>query len=69
VQATAVLAQAEQELQIAVRKAPAAKKDKLRRAASQMVERKDRASRARTKQEARGEALSNYDDSLGLQGY
>ncbi|MGD8858916.1 MAG: VWA domain-containing protein [Myxococcales bacterium] len=68
-EAAAALQIAEDELDVAVRKAPASKKGKLRRARGQLTERKARAASASTPREAREQALESYDAMMGLQGF
>lgn len=68
-QAASVLAQAEEQLQIAVDKAPSKKKAKLRRAKKRAGTRKRAAQKARTRSEARGAALGSFDDAMELNGY
>ncbi len=68
-QAALVLEEAEADLQIAVQKAPALKKGRLREARRKVGRRKVKAAAARTRAESRGQALEAYDDAMGLRGY
>lgn len=67
--AAEALEQAEAQLEIAVRRAPQKKKDKLRKLQSRTSQKKVRARAAHSPKAQRAEALSNYDDALEMKGF